>query len=36
MVKIYLRWIADGRLTLADIPPRWRAAVEAAMGGDGA
>lgn len=26
MAKIYARWIADGRLTLAEVPERWRAA----------
>jgi len=36
MAKIYARWIADGRLTLAEVPERWRDAVEKLIGGNGA
>lgn len=35
MAKIYARWIADGKMTLADVPVRWRDAVAALLGGDG-
>lgn len=24
MAKIYARWIKDGKMTLADVPARWR------------
>ncbi len=34
MAKIYARWIQEGRLTLADVPERWRAAVALLVGGD--
>lgn len=28
MVNIYVRWIQQGRLTVEDVPERWRAEVE--------
>lgn len=28
MVNIYVRWIQQGRMTLEDVPERWRAEVE--------
>ena len=31
MAKIYLRWIQAGKLSLADVPARWRAETEAAL-----
>ena len=31
MVKIYVRWISAGRMTLEQVPERWREAVRAAM-----
>lgn len=31
MVAIYVRWIQAGRMTLDDVPARWRAAVEEAL-----
>lgn len=31
MVKIYVRWIEAGRMTLDEVPERWREAVRAAM-----
>ena len=31
MVKIYLRAIKDGRITLEQIPPRWRSSVAEAI-----
>lgn len=31
MVKIYVRKIRAGQMTLEDIPERWREAVEAAL-----
>lgn len=34
MAKIYARWIADGRLTLSDVPEHWRDAVKALIGGE--
>lgn len=33
MAKIYARWIKDGKMTLADVPARWQAAVEALLDG---
>ena len=32
MVKIYVRWIEAGRMTLEQVPERWREAVRAALG----
>lgn len=32
MVAIYVRWIKAGRMTLDDVPARWREAVQAALG----
>ena len=31
MVAIYVRWIKSGKMTLADVPDRWRDAVAAAL-----
>ena len=31
MIVLYLRWIAEGRLTLQAVPARWREAVAAAL-----
>ena len=31
MVKIYVRWIEAGRMTLDEVPERWREAVRAAL-----
>lgn len=31
MIVLYLRWIAEGRLTLMEVPARWREAVAAAL-----
>jgi hypothetical protein len=31
MVAIYVRWIKDGRMTLEDVPARWREEVRAAL-----
>lgn len=28
MVNIYVRWIQQGKLTIEDVPERWRAEVE--------
>lgn len=28
MVKIYVRWIKAGRMTIEDVPEHWRKAVE--------
>ena len=36
MAKIYARWISDGKMTLSDVPERWRDAVKALVGGEGA
>ena len=32
MVAIYVRWIREGRMTLEDVPARWREEVRAALG----
>ena len=32
MAKIYERWIRTGKLTLDDVPERWRDEVEALLG----
>lgn len=38
MAAIYARWIQAGKMTLADVPDRWRAQVQAMLteqpGGD--
>jgi hypothetical protein len=34
MINIYVRKIANGSLTLKDVPERWRSAVAALTGGD--
>lgn len=31
MVAIYVRWIKAGRMTIEDVPERWREAVAAEM-----
>ena len=31
MAKIYVRWIRAGRMTLDEVPERWREAVRAAL-----
>lgn len=31
MVAIYVRWIQAGRITLEDVPERWRDEVAAAL-----
>ena len=31
MVAIYVRWIKAGRMTLADVPEKWRDAVAQAL-----
>ena len=31
MAAIYARWIRAGRMTIEDVPARWREAVEAAL-----
>ena len=31
MVKIYVRWIRAGRMTLEQVPERWLEAVRAAL-----
>ena len=36
MAKIYARWIAEGKMRITDVPARWRDAVAALLGGDGA
>lgn len=28
MAKIYVKWLKSGRITLDDVPPRWRKEVE--------
>ena len=32
MVAIYVRWIKAGRMTLADVPEKWREAVRQKLG----
>lgn len=31
MVAIYVRWIKSGKMTLEDVPERWRDAVKSAL-----
>ena len=31
MIKIYLKYIKQGLITIEDVPERWRAAVEEAL-----
>ncbi len=31
MVAIYVRWVREGRMTIEDVPVRWRDAVSAAL-----
>lgn len=31
MVAIYVRWIKAGKMTLEDVPERWREAVQKAL-----
>lgn len=32
MAKIYARWIRAGKITIDDVPERWKAAVQALLG----
>lgn len=32
MVAIYVRWITAGKMTLEDVPAKWRDAVASAIG----
>ena len=32
MVEIYVRWIKGGRITLEDVPEKWREAVRQKLG----
>lgn len=34
MAKIYYRRIKDGRMTIEEVPERWRAAVQALLDAD--
>jgi len=34
MVALYVRWIKAGKMTLDEVPVRWRAAVKAALDED--
>lgn len=34
MVSIYVRWIRAGRMTIEQVPERWREEVQAALGGE--
>lgn len=34
MVKLYIRKIADGTMTIEDVPARWREEVRAALEND--
>lgn len=34
MAKIYARWIAAGRMTIDDVPERWKAEVKKLMKGE--
>lgn len=34
MVNIYVRWIRAGRMTIEQVPERWREAVAAELGGE--
>lgn len=34
MVNIYKRNILNGKITIEDVPPKWRADVEAALAAD--
>lgn len=34
MAKIYYRRIRDGRMTIEEVPERWREAVQALLGTD--
>ena len=31
MVKIYVRWIREGRMTIDEVPVKWRKQVEAEL-----
>lgn len=31
MAAIYARWIKSGRMTIADVPEKWRSEVEALL-----
>lgn len=32
MTKIYLAWIKSGKMSVEDVPPRWREEVKALLG----
>lgn len=32
MAKIYARWIRAGKITIDDVPERWKATVQALLG----
>lgn len=34
MVKIYVRWIKAGKMTIDDVPKRWQDAVKKLLGDD--
>lgn len=34
MVTIYVKWIRAERMTIEDVPERWRVSVEEALRGD--
>ena len=34
MVAIYVRWIKAGKMTIDDVPERWREEVRGALEGD--
>ena len=35
MVAIYVRWIKAGKMTIAEIPEKWREEVRAMLNADG-
>ena len=35
MVAIYVRWIKSGRMTLDDVPDKWREAVKTTLESEG-
>lgn len=34
LAKIYYRWVRDGRKTIDEVPPKYRAAVQAMLDAD--
>ena len=34
MVAIYVRWINKGKMTIEDVPQKWREKVKEALGND--